>query len=82
MEAGGLTSCYGNDWMKHETKGRKVKMLQKQNDKSCSNLMLILFLPLLAAGGAGLNLVKCLSARGHGDQGIYNFTQCPGSSPS
>ena len=44
--------------------------------------MLILFLPLLAAGGAGLNLVKCLSARGHGDQGIYNFTQCPGSSPS
>ena len=42
--------------------------------------MLILFLPLLAAGGAGLNLVKCLRARGHGDQGIYNFTQCPGSS--
>ena len=39
--------------------------------KVCSNLMLILFLPLLAAGGAGLNLVKCLSARGHGDQGIY-----------
>ena len=45
---------------------------KKENGKSCSNLMLILFLARGALGKEGLNLVKCQTA---GGGGIYNFTQ-------